>query len=195
MFHTWSMMRRGLVAFAFGVLLAACASNSEAPMTVVDDFQTERYLGEWHQVAAIPAWFQRDCVADTTAAYDRAEDGLIEVINKCATADGSLDEADGRARFQGAPSEAKLEVTFVEVLGAWLWVAGGDYWVIGLDPDYAWSVVGHPSRDYGWILARSPDLDPATLATVGGVLTENGYDTCALIMTTPEQSGPLCEWL
>lgn len=164
-------------------------------MAVVEEFEAERYVGEWHQVAAIPVWFQEDCVAATTATYALLDDGLIDVVNACTTADGSRDVAEGRARFQGDPGVGKLEVTFADVFGAWLWVAGGDYWIIGLDEDYRWSVVGHPSRDYGWVLARTPTLDPATLASVASILEDEGYDTCALLMTTPDQSAPLCEVL
>ena len=178
---------------AAGLLLTACASGGDRSMDTVSGFEVDRYLGEWHQVAAIPVWFQRNCVANTTATYGPGEDDLIAVTNRCEMADGVLDEAEGRARFQGDPSEGKLEVTFVDVFGEWIWATGGDYWILGLDPDYRWSVVGHPSREYGWILARTPTLDPATLATVDGILKDEGYDTCTLMMSTPDQTAPLCE--
>ncbi|MEM7120095.1 MAG: lipocalin family protein [Pseudomonadota bacterium] len=190
-----NLIRRARLSavFATGLLLAACASGNDGSMDTVSGFDVDRYLGEWHQVAAIPVWFQRDCVANTTATYGPGEDDLIAVTNRCEIADGTFDEADGRARFQGDPTDGKLEVTFVDVFGEWVWATGGDYWIIGLDPDYRWSVVGHPSREYGWVLARTPTLDAATLATVDGILKDEGYDTCTLMMTTPDQTGPLCQ--
>mgnify|MGYP000087239016 CR=1 FL=1 len=51
-------------------------------------------------------------------------------------------------------SPAKLEVQF-------FWPFHGDYWIIELDPDYRYAAVRHPSRDYLWILARTPALDPS----------------------------------
>ena len=55
-------------------------------------------------------------------------------------------------------------MAFFEVGGHWLWPIAGDYDVMALDPDYRWSLVGHPSRDYAWILAREPQLDDAHAA-------------------------------
>jgi uncharacterized surface protein with fasciclin (FAS1) repeats/lipocalin len=117
-------------------------------MHTVTGFDLQRYLGEWHQVAAIPAWFQSDCATNTRANYALGDDGLMEVLNSCETADGSINQAEARARFLASDSHGKLEVTFVEVLGAWVWPAAGDYWIIGLDTDYQWSVVGEPSREF-----------------------------------------------
>jgi apolipoprotein D and lipocalin family protein len=162
-------------------------------MSTISDFEVQRYLGQWHQVAAIPAWFQSECVAHATASYALGEDGLIEVLNSCETADGSRKQAEARARFLASRSDGRLEVTFVEVLGFWVWLAAGDYWIIGLHPEYQWSVVGHPSRDFAWVLTRSPSLDVQTLREIGQILEREAYDTCELLVTTPQQQGRLCD--
>lgn len=177
--------------FLTAVFAVGC--SQPAPMNVVPYVEIERYLGTWHQVAAIPAWFQEDCVSDTTARYAYAADGLIEVVNRCRTADGSFKDAEARARFVGEGRQGKLEVTFVEVLGYWLWLAGGDYWIVGLDSGYGWVVVGSPSRDFAWILARKSRLDDATLRVAEGALSREGFDSCRLLLTMPNRSGSLCE--
>ncbi|MFP4359661.1 MAG: lipocalin family protein [Alphaproteobacteria bacterium] len=175
-------------------------ANSAVAQTVdpVRGFEPARYLGTWHQVAAIPAWFQDQCAYAVTATYNRDEEpGRLRVLNACRTADGTLDQAIGRARFTEGPDVAALEVTFVKFLGAWRWFAGGDYVVIALDEDYRWSAVAHPSRDFAWILAREPELDPATLAEIEAAYEAAGYDTCRLLRTPREAGGaetPLCEW-
>jgi apolipoprotein D and lipocalin family protein len=184
----------GLVAAAlFGALMAGCSSDPHAPMSTVSNFEVERYFGQWHQVAAIPAWFQSDCVANTAADYAIGEDGLIEVVNSCDTADGSRKKAEARARFLKGPSDGRLEVTFVKVAGLWVWPASGDYWIIGLDPEYRWAVVGQPSREFAWILARSRSLDAQTLRNILRILEREAYDTCELLLTTPEQQDRLCD--
>jgi apolipoprotein D and lipocalin family protein len=183
-----------LVATAlFSVLMAGCSSDSHAPMRTVSNFEVERYLGQWHQVAAIPAWFQSDCLANTAADYTMGEDGLIEVVNSCETADGLRKKAEARARFLKDPSDGRLEVTFVEVAGLWVWPAAGDYWIIGLDPDYRWAVVGQPSREFAWILARSRTLDAQTLRDIQHILEREAYDTCELLLTAPDQQGRICD--
>jgi apolipoprotein D and lipocalin family protein len=162
-------------------------------MNTVSGFDVQRYLGDWHQVAAIPAWFQSHCVARTAARYAQGGEGLIEVQNACDTAEGPRSRADARARFTADPSEGKLEVTFVEALGVWIWPLAGDYWILGLDPDYRWAVVGQPSREFAWILARTPSLDLSTLREIDSILERESYDSCALVLTTPEHDGPLCD--
>ena len=161
-------------------------------MNVVADFEPELYYGTWHQIAAIPAWFQEQCAANTTAEYSALEKGLLLVVNSCDRADGARDSAEARARFQGSKEEAKLDVTFVKLWGRWLWAAGGDYWIIGLDPEYRWSVVGEPSRKFAWVLAREPQLSASDLQKVEEILTHQGYDACGLILTTPGDKGTLC---
>jgi apolipoprotein D and lipocalin family protein len=59
----------------------------------------------------------------------------------------------------------------------------GDYWIIGLAPDYSWAVVGDPSRNYLWILARTPRLDDASIAAARTLAAESGYDVGRLELT------------
>lgn len=185
--------RRWAVPLVFATVAGGCVSDVPAPMTVVSDFEVERYLGEWHQVAAIPAWFQSDCIANTNANYALADDGLLKVVNSCETADGTISQAEARARFVGSRSDGKLEVTFVEAIGYWVWPAAGDYWILGLDTNYAWSIVGEPSREFAWVLARSRALDTETLRNIRQILEREGYDSCALLLTTPDETGRLCD--
>jgi len=189
---SWLTPFRAITAAALAALAGGC-SPEPPPLATVSGFEVERYLGDWHQIAAIPAWFQDDCAADTMARYALAEDGLIAVVNTCATADGSPKEADARARFTGADSVGRLEVTFFDLFGFWMWWAAGDYWIIGLDPDYRWTVVGQPSRRYAWVLARTPSLDGGTLKDIALILENAGYDSCQLVMSAPGRSGPLCD--
>ena len=190
-------MRRALARPLSTVLaLAACVSPGKPPLTTVEGFEAERYLGTWHEIAAIPAWFQRDCARDTRAEYTAVpEPGQIGVLNSCRRADGTLDSARGRARFTGPEDQGRLEVTFFRPLGFWLWPIAGTYDILALDERYRWSLVGHPSRDYAWILAREPRLDDAMLDQLQERLTAEGYDPCRLILTVdadPRRGASLC---
>ncbi len=186
-------------ALALALALAACSRPAAGPsLEPVADFDLERYLGTWHEIATIPSWFQRACVRDTTATYGPAPEdpGWIAVRNACRTASGEEKVAEGRARFTGPPDRGALEVTFLGVLGGWLWAASGDYLVIALDPDYRWALIGHPSRDYAWILARGPSLPDATLAALRERLLKVGYDPCRLVLTAtadPRRGARLCD--
>ena len=110
----------------------------------------------------------------TTAKYTLKEDGEITVVNSCIDKDGEKDDAEGVARIVDKNTNAKLEVSFVSFLG-WrpFW---GDYWIIGLDENYKWAVVGTPSRKYGWVLSRTPQLDKQTMDTIFQILKDQGYN-------------------
>lgn len=192
-----SRTRRAVLALASA--LAACSRPAAGPpLEPVAGFVLERYLGTWHEIATIPSWFQRACASDTTATYGPAPEdpGWIAVRNACRTAAGEEKVAEGRARFTGPPDRGALEVTFLGALGGWLWATSGAYVVIALDPDYRWSVVAHPSRDYAWILARGPSLPDATLAALRERLVAVGYDSCRLVLTAaadPRRGARLCD--
>lgn len=185
------------------VTLAAAAALSTtagaADVKAVDSLDLKRYLGAWHEIASIPQFFQRKCIRDTRATYSMIEGSLIRVENVCTREDGGKDRAEGRARQPDPASASKLEVTFVELFGEYRFWVAGDYWVIALDPDYRWAVVGHPSRRYGWVLAREPRLTPTVLAEIIGRIKLQGYDACDFVVT-PQTGGlsvrrALCEAL
>lgn len=176
--------------------LITTVSFASQPRTV-EYVDLDRYVGTWYEFAKIPASFQKDCIANTTAVYSKNQDGTVSVENSCDKENGERNVAKGNARIEDKETNAKLTVTFVKILGRWIYTFGGDYWVIGLGADYQFAVVGHPDREYGWILSRSPALDAASLQEAQNILIENGYDTCKLITTIQkdgmEQEVPLCE--
>lgn len=148
-------------------------SQQDTPKTVkyVD---IKKYAGLWYEIAKIPNRFQKQCVKGTTALYELKENGEIRVINSCYDKDNELDKTEGVARIVDNKSNAKLEVSFFSILG-WrpIW---GDYWIIGLDENYQWAIVGTPSRKYGWILSRTPKLDETIMIKIFEILKDQGYN-------------------
>lgn len=145
-----------------------------APPKTVPSVDLNRYIGLWYEISKIPNSFQKQCAAGTTAEYSLLDDGNIQVVNRCYKSDGSLDEAKGVARVVDNQTHAKLQVSFVRFLGRnRFW---GDYWIIGLDDDYRWAVVGHPKRKYGWILSRTPEITQKVRQGIDELLKEQGYD-------------------
>jgi len=182
-----SVWHRLLMAAATAGAVSACTAKDHPPLDVVEDFRVADYMGTWHEIATIPARFQRDCTGGATAVYAQVGD-RVSVTNTCPAKDGSIKKAEARARFTGPATEGKLEVAFFNIAGWWVWPASGRYWIVALDPEYQWSVVGEPGRDYAWILSRAPSLPPETLTRLTGVLKNAGYDTCELVITAAEQA-------
>ena len=139
----------------------------------VPSVELNRYAGGWYEIARIPNRFQRQCARHTIAQYGLRPDGLLSVLNQCIKRSGNVDQATGVAKVVDPVSSARLKVSLVSFLG-WrpFW---GDYWVIGLDHDYRWAVVGSPDRRYGWVLSRTPRLDDASMASIRELLERQGY--------------------
>lgn len=117
--------------------------------------------------------------AATTATYTLAEKpGEIVVENRCnkGTVGGPEEIATGRARVVDTSTNAKLEVSFFGPF----W---GAYWVIDLGDDYEFAVVGHPGRDYLWVLSRTPTIDPPVYEGILLRLRAKGYETERLVLT------------
>jgi len=155
--------------------LSACA-HAGPPLRTVERVDLERYAGTWNEIATIPAGFQKGCVA-VTATYSLRPDGKVDVVNRCRkeTLDGPERTARGTA-WSVDPSNAKLVVQF-------FWPFRGDYWVIDLGPDYQYAVVGHPGRDYLWILSRTRSLDEATYRGILERIAAQGYDLSRIVRT------------
>jgi len=177
-----SMMFLSLSPFALG------AEPLETEMKVVPKVDLTRYMGAWYSIASIPQVFDRKCVGGTTATYTLNEDGTVAVLNACYLSDGGLTQAKGVAWVADTKTNAKLKVTFIPFLR--LNFLAGDYWIIDLGPDYEYAVVGHPSRKYGWILSRTPELPEDVLPGIIQRLEAQGYDFSQFQMVNQKDYPP-----
>lgn len=171
----WKFLTPLLAALTGGASTAA--ATPKAPVQVVDSLDLTRYAGKWYEIARLPNRFQRACASDTTATYTLRPDGRIDVLNQCREADGKLRSARAVAKRAGdkEPS-SKLKVTF-------FWPFQGNYWVIAMDPDYRWAVVGEPDRKYLWILSRTPQIADREYEKILALIQKQGYQTQNLIRT------------
>ena len=97
------------------------------------------------------------CFGDVRAVYAIRQDGRLDVVNRCRTDDG-VTEARGVARVVDSRTAAKLKVRFAPAVQSFLPAVWGDYWVLGLAPDYSWATVGSPDRKHLWILGRTSSI-------------------------------------
>ena len=164
------------------LLAAACGAPGPHPdLPTVGQVDLARYQGTWHEIARLPMLSQRGCVR-STAEYSLESSGTVRVTNRCRTADGGEKTATGRAYVVDARTNARLEVEFDSWFSRLLpGVARGDYWVIHLEPDYSLAVVGHPSREYLWILAREPVLSDERYRAVVALCQGLGFPTEQLV--------------
>lgn len=159
-----------------------------APLQVVPSVDIVRYCGMWYEIARLPNRFQKDCVSDVTATYTLLDDGTVRVVNRCRKANGETSEAEGKARRKSeAEPSSKLEVRFAPAFLSIFPFVWGNYWIIDLAPDYSYAVIGEPSREYLWILSRTPALSSEVYGAILERIRGQGYDPSALVMTQQGQ--------
>jgi apolipoprotein D and lipocalin family protein len=154
----------------------AVAQQSDQAVKTIASLDVPRYLGTWYEIAKFPNRFQKKCISNTKAVYTAKPDGNLRVLNSCKTAGGETSEAEGLARQIGAKDSPKLEVRFAPEWLSFLPMVWGDYWVIDLDPQYQLAAVSDPSREYLWVLSRTPQLDPKVYADLLQRLQQQRYD-------------------
>ena len=136
----------------------------------IKNFDLNRYLGVWYETARFPHSFEKGLVG-VTATYSVRPDGKIEVENAGyrKTLDGERSVAIGKAKLAGKPSDGHLKVSFFLFFYA-------DYFIMDLDPDYQWALIGSKTDKYLWILSRVPQMDDITYNNILDKARDLGYD-------------------
>ncbi len=166
------------------ILILTISCNTQKSMidkSVVKELKIEKYLGKWYEIARFDHKFERGLVG-VTASYSFREDGKIKVINSGfkETLNGEKSEAIGKAKIPDPNIPAKLKVSF-------FWIFYGDYFVLELDKNYEWAIIGSSSDKYLWILSRNPKMDEILYNELLNKLTKRGYNIDKLISV--EQRG------
>jgi apolipoprotein D and lipocalin family protein len=165
-------MKRFLI---FILIMISIKSFSQSKPSVVQSVDLNRYTGLWYEIARLPNPFEKNlkCI---TATYTLREDGKITVLNKGHKISDPEKEstAKGVAWVPDKKSMAKLKVQF-------FWPFSGDYWIIHLDKDYKYVLVGDPSFKYMWILCRENKMDEETYKMLLDRAVLEGFDIKPLI--------------
>ena len=163
-----------LLALLF-VTISCKGQNSMIDKTVVQELDIERYLGTWYEISRFDHKFERGLVG-VTATYSYRKDGKIKVVNTGfkETLDGKRSDVTGKAKIPDPNIPSKLKVSF-------FWFFYGDYFVLELEENYQWAVIGSSSDKYLWILSRTPQMDENVYNDLLNNLTNRGYDINKLI--------------
>ena len=161
------------------VLLFCNCTKSQSQMidkTTVKELDLNRYLGKWYEIARFPHSFEKNLVG-VTATYRLKEDGMIEVLNEGFknSLDGEPSKAIGKAKIPNKLEPGKLKVSF-------FWIFYADYFVLELDPNYQYVMIGSSSDKYFWILCRTPQMDPAVYNMLTDKARKRGYNLEKLYM-------------
>lgn len=162
-------------------MLQSCASIPEKAEPV-SDFELDRYLGTWYEIARFDFRFEKD-LNNVTATYSLNEDGNVRVLNKGFNPlKKEWKSAEGVARFRNGKQTAALEVSFFGPFYS-------GYNVIALDEGYRYALVAGKNLDYLWILSREPRIPDTVKQQYLKIAEEVGYNTSGLIWVKHDKSG------
>lgn len=157
------------------VMTALSCGKKYEPLEVVDSLDIKKYAGTWYEIARLPNSFEKGLVC-VSATYTLREDGKIKVFNKGHLEDdkAGTKEITGVAWIPDASTPAKLKVRF-------FWPFAGKYWVLALDNNYRYALVGDPSRKFLWILSRTKVLPEEIIEDLLHLAENNGFNVSAVI--------------
>ncbi|MET0790384.1 MAG: lipocalin family protein [Polyangiaceae bacterium] len=167
------------------VLLASSfvpACQSDPPLEVAPSVSLSQLQGKWYEIARLPRMIEVDCHG-TTAFYSQSADGSLGLVNQCnvGSPTGKLQTIAMTATVPDSSVPAKLALN----VGGYT----GDYWILEVGPNYEYTVVGHPSRLYFWILSRTPTLDESTMSGILKRAEAAHFDTSKLEYTPQPPAG------
>lgn len=143
-------------------------------------FELNKYLGLWHEIYSIPNRFQKNCF-NVTAEYYLKPSGDIKVTNVCRDTNENIKKSiEGEAVVKDL-SKRYLKVYFFRPFGINLF--GGDYYILALEENYQWAIVGTLDYKYGWVLSRSKTLSAAQLTEIKNKIQSLGFDWEKFIKT------------
>jgi apolipoprotein D and lipocalin family protein len=171
-----------LVVAALLLAGSAIACQSDPPLEVAPQVELSQLQGKWYEIARLPRSTEVDCHG-TTAFYTQAADGSLGLVNQCnvGSATGALQTISMKATVPDSSVPAKLALN----VGGYT----GDYWILEVGSNYEYTVVGHPSRLYLWILSRTPTLDASVMSGILERAQAKHFDTTLLEYTPQPPAG------
>jgi len=168
-------MNRLISSTLLSFVLTGCLGMPDS-VSPVTNFELERYLGTWYEIARLDHSFERG-LEQVTAQYSLKDDGVVRVLNKgYSPADEEWQEAEGKAYFVESTDTAYLKVSF---FGPFY----GSYVVFDLDSEgYEYAFISGPDTSYLWLLSRTPTVAPDIMHRFMIMSHERGFDTEAVIL-------------
>ena len=177
-------INKAILLCILSYFLSACTPSLPDNIVPVDNFQADRYMGKWHEIARLDHSFERG-LSDVSAHYQLLQNGNVEVINRGYNAEKKKwRDITGLAKFIDKPTLGSLKVSF-------FWPFYGGYHIAALDKqNYSWAIVVGPSLEYLWILSRKKTLSHKLQDQLTKKVSQLNIDTSRLIWVPQKQPDP-----
>ena len=166
-------MRHFFVFFASSILLTSCASMSKTPVPTVRQVDLPRFMGDWYVIASIPTFLEKQAY-NAVESYRLDPDGTVatKFTFRKGSFEGPLKTMNPRASVLD-DSNAVWGMQFV-------WPIKAQYLIAHVNDEYTETVIARDSRDYVWIMARTPAITPSAYENLVTVVETLGYDASKL---------------
>ncbi|RYY76815.1 MAG: lipocalin [Gammaproteobacteria bacterium] len=162
-----------LVALVTGLLLAGCLGTPDN-IKPVTNFQAEKFLGTWYEIARLD-YIHEKGLNQVTATYSLRTADELKVVNRGYESKKSRwKESEGKAFFVDGKDKGYLKVSF-------FWPFYSSYVVFDIDDNYQYALVTSSEKSNLWILARTPTISGEIKANLIAKATAQGFDTSKLV--------------
>ena len=155
------------------IILGGCAAKGPE-MKTVDHVDIDRFMGPWYVIANIPTFLEKGA-HNAVETYTLNDDGTIATnfTFRKGGFDGKLKEYNPKGFITDNESNALWGMRFV-------WPIKADYRIVYLDDDYSKTIIGRQSRDFVWIMARTPTISDLEYDELVALVESLGYDMSKL---------------
>ncbi len=162
------------------LFILSCSTTKDPGQATVEYVDLNRFMGNWFEVARYETPIQSECGA-AKVAYKLEKKSEIEIIHACHEKEtGKTVHAKGLAEIDNKKTNAKWKVSYMPLFKKWH-LFSGSIWIVGLDPEYQYAILGHPTHKHLWILSRTPEISPGKYEELIGLAKLQGYKTKELI--------------
>lgn len=171
-------MKATLLWVALGLGLAGRAQGQQA-VTAVPALDLERFSTTWYEIARLPWKGEKKCVRDGLQLYASGEKaGRLEQVTSCVYKNGFANVTNQNLKLQDKKvADGRLETSFLLFFHR-------KQWVLALEDNYEWALMGSPNHKQLWVLGQTSTLTPDVLATVKAKAAAQGFDVGKLVTVT-----------
>lgn len=159
--------------------------STHSSVQSVSPFDLDTYLGLWFEIGRLPLRWEEANASNITAEYSLQDDGRVRIDNRCLTSSGQPKQSVGQGTVvEGEPGQ--LTVTFLPKALRWLPFTHGEYWVLKIDPNYTYALVGTPDLSHLWLLGRTSTIPGTVIDEYLSFAQQQGFDLEPWITTAQD---------
>jgi apolipoprotein D and lipocalin family protein len=178
---SWPDFSSSLAYLSVGM---AATEKAQAPMKAIPQLDLERFAGLWHEIARLPTAAQQASDRRITITFAPQPHAQLDITTHCEQADGTrrTTRVHARRRYPIEEPGQFQRRTGPAWLAALPW-AWSEYWILALDRDYRWLMLGDPDRQGLWMLSRDPTMERGVLESLKSKARGLGYDLAPLLVS------------